>query len=190
MFKKAVLALALLTPLLSASEEINTLPFDYMNLQYAGNIGFIGVGGGNTFLDDHYDFELYLGLTPRLNYISEVSIITLAMKNNFIPYTFKAGSFSMRPYMGIGMLLGANHRYNPNWQDNIDNSYYYQNNWHITANLGLIVSRKYKEKSDATLGMYVETSSLDTYMLNYIKNRSTVALTDIFSIAVGIRMGF
>ena len=190
MFKRALLGFFLLYSLVSHAEEINTLPFDYMNLQYAGNIGFIGVGGGNTFLNDHYDFELYLGFTPHIKYISEVAIISLAMKNNYVPYTFKAGTFSIRPYMGLGMIIGANHRYDPNWQDNINKAYYYQNNWHVTANLGLIVNTKYRDDSNETLGLYVETSSLDVYMNNYIKNSDTLALSDIFSIAFGIRMGF
>jgi len=190
MFKVFVIALLLFFTLHADDKKINPLPFEYMNLQYAGEIGFIGVGGGNTFFDDTYDFELYLGFTPRIKGISEVALFSLALKNNYVPYTFKMSSYSLRPYIGIGLLLGANHRYNPNWQDNVEKNYYYQNNWHITANLGVVVRKKLEDAPLKSLGFYVESTTLDVYVVDYVQNLDALALDDIFSIGFGVRMEF
>jgi len=190
MFKSIILTVLLFVPSLSFAEKINALPFEYTNFQYAGNIGFIGIGGGNTFFNDHYDFEVYFGFTPKIKYISEVAVVSLAIKNNYIPYTFKMKQYTLRPYLGIGLLVGANHRYNPNWQDSIDNSYYYQNNWHIVANLGLIFNRKFEVNQSSALGFYVESSTLDVYAVDFIQNPNALDLNDIFSLAFGIRMTF
>ena len=180
----------LLSTLQAGDEKINPLPFDYMNLQYAGEIGFVSVAGGNTFFNDHYDFEIYLGFTPRIEGISEVGLFSFAMKNNYVPYTLDIGTYSLRPYLGLGLLLGANHRYNPNWQDNIDSNYYYQNNWHVTANLGLVMRKELDAAPLSSVGLYVETTTLDIYAVSYVENLGTLALNDIFSIAFGVRMEF
>lgn len=190
MFKKLLLISVFVITLHAGDEEINHLPFDYMNVQYAGQIGFISIGGGNTFFDDHYDFELYLGLTPRLFYISEVAIVTLAVKNNYIPYTLKYESYEFRPYIGLGILFAQNQRYDPNWQDSIDDSYYYQNNWHITGNIGLTINKNFSEPGIRSLGLYIESMTNDVYFLDYYHNREALTIDDVFSTAFGLRIGF
>ena len=190
MFRYIILSFLLIVVLHANEEEINVLPFEYLNLQYAGNIGFIGVGGGNTFFNDHYDLELYLGFTPKIKGISEVTIFSLAVKNNYVPYTFHLESYSFRPYIGLGLLLGANHRYNPNWQDQVEKDYYYQNNWHATANIGLVMRKGLEDRYLTSVGFYMETMTLDVFAIDYIQNRDVLDLNDIFSIAFGVRMEF
>ena len=188
MFKKLLLSLLLLGAL--QAEEINHLPFEYMNVQYAGEIGFLSVGGGNTFFDDHYDMELYIGATPRFFGISEITIYTFAMKNNYIPYTFRYKSYDLRPYMGLGILAAQNQRYDPNWQDTIDRAYYFQNNYHATMNLGLNMNKHFEESSIESLGLYFETTTIDVYFLDYFNNPDALNIDDVFSIAFGVRIGF
>ena len=190
MFRKLLISLLLVLTLQADDEKINALPFDYMNLQYAGEIGFIGVGGGNTFFSDHYDLEFYLGFTPRITGISEVALFSFAVKNNYVPYTLEIQSYSFRPYIGFGILVGANHRYDPNWQDNVEKNYYYQNNWHITGNLGLVMRKALEDAPLKSLGFYVESTTLDVYVIDYVQNLDALALDDIFSIGFGIRMEF
>ncbi len=190
MFKKSIIIALLSVSLYGSEEDINPLPFDYVNFQFAGQIGLLSVGGGNTFFDDHYDFEVYLGLTPRIEQVSEVTIITLAMKNNFIPYTFKYQDFEARPYIGLGLFFAMNQRYDPNWQDDIDSSYYYQNNWHVTGHIGLNVNKKVTDLKMKSIGVYVESMTNDVYFLDYIQNQETLSIDDVFSIAFGVRIGF
>ena len=180
----------LIVELNASEEETNPLPFDYMNVQFAGQIGFLSVAGGNTFLNDHYDFEIYIGATPRFLDISEVTIYTLAIKNNYVPYTFNWSDYTLRPYIGLGFLIGNNQRYNPNWQDNIDKGYYYQNIWHVTGNMGLLFKKKLEGSSISSLGFYVETVTLDVYVIDYFQNTDALDLDDIFSLSFGARIEF
>ncbi len=150
----------------------------------------MSIGGGNTFFNDHYDFEVYIGATPRLFNISEVAIYTLAIKNNYVPYTFNLRDYTLRPYMGIGILAADNQRYDPNWQDDIDRGYYYQNFWHVTGNFGLIFNKKLKDTAVSAVGLYIETVTLDVYFLDYIQNRDALGLDDVFSLSLGARIEF
>jgi len=189
---KYILVLFLSISLLQAAdkESINQMPFDYMNVQYAGNLGFVSLGGGNTFYDGHYDFELYLGWTPKA--VSEVAIFTFALKNNYVPYTYEEAGYEIRPYIGLGFFFALNQRYDPNWQDDIEKNYYYQNFYHFSGHLGLNINVK-KEVDDSMfekVGLYVETTTVDTYLISYFSNSEVLTLDDIFTIAFGIRVTF
>jgi len=190
MLKKLLFICLFLVTIHASDEEINALPFDYMNVQYAGAIGFISIAGGNTFFDDHYDLELYIGATPRFFDISEVAIYTLAIKNNYIPYTFRYHSYDLRPYMGLGILAAKNQRYDPNWKDDIDRGYYFQNNWHATANFGVNINKYFEDASIKSFGFYAETLTIDVYFLDYFNNPKALSLDDVFSLAFGVRIGF
>jgi len=190
MFKHLIISLALVISLYSSDEDINPLPFEYMNVQYAGYIGFLSVGGGNTFFDDMYDLEVYIGVTPRTFGISEISIYTFALKNNFIPYTFEYNEYNIRPYIGAGILAAKNSRYDPNWQDTIESGYYYQNNWHISVNTGVNINKELSNSSIKSIGIYIEAVSLDTFLQNYFANTDSVKLYDTFSLAIGARIEF
>jgi hypothetical protein len=182
----------------SQDNAINHLPFEYMNIQYAGNIGLVSIGAGNSFFDDHYDLEFYLGVTPK--YVSEITIVTLAVKNNYIPYTIDFKGYSLRPYIGLGLLFSPHHRYNPNWQDEIPDNYYYQNSWHATGHLGLNFNKKVKKGKYSTswlasngvtsVGLYVEVTTIDTYFVSYLSNKDVIALKNIFSTSFGFKLGF
>lgn len=190
MFKHLIISFALVLSLHSSDEEINHLPFEYMNVQYAGYIGFLSVGGGNTFFDGKYDLEFYIGVTPRFFGISEISIYTFALKNNYIPFTLQHNGYNIRPYFGVGMLAAKNSRYDPNWQDEIDSDYYYQNNWHISVNTGININKKLTNSMIDSLGIYVEAVALDTFLQNYYLNYDSVEITDTFSLAIGVRIEF
>lgn len=174
----------------SNEKKINHLPFDYVNIQYAGNLGFLSIGGGNTFYDGKYDLEFYIGVTPALFNISEVSICTFALKNNYIPYTIDYKDYSIRPYVGMGLLTSNNKRYDPNWQDEIEFSYYNTFNMHITINSGVNINKKFKDSSIKSAGIYAEFVVIDQFLWNYTQNSDTVRLNDIFSLALGVRITY
>lgn len=163
------------------AEPINPLPFDYLQIQHAGNIGLIAVGGGNTFFGGHYEMEFYLGITPRTH--SEASIAAVAMKNNLIPFSLHVSDYRFKPYAGLGLLSGLNHRYDPQWRDELPDDYYYQDIWHFTAHLGTVVER-------GDWGVYVEAMTIDSYFSAYASSKGALTLSDIFSLAVGLRIGF
>lgn len=190
MFKHLIISLALVGSLYSSDEEINHLPFEYMNVQYAGYIGFLSFGGGNTFLDGKYDLEFYIGGTPRAFDISEITIYTFAVKNNYVPYTFKHNNYTIRPYVGLGLLAAKNRRYDPNWQDSIDWSYYNQSNFHISVNTGVSINKELTNASVKSIGIYIETVALDVFLYDYFLNLDSMKLSDPFSLAIGVRIEF
>ncbi|MBN2895162.1 MAG: hypothetical protein JXK05_04625 [Campylobacterales bacterium] len=177
MFKSLVIALALLATL--RAEPINPPPFDYLNIQHAGNVGIIALGGGNTFLEGHYEMEFYLGLTPRTH--SEASVAAVAMKNNLIPFSLHVSEYRFKPYAGLGLLSALNHRYDPQWRDELPDEYYYQDIWHFSAHFGAVF-----ERSD--WGVYVEAMTIDSYFSVYASSKGSLGLDDIFSLGVGLRI--
>lgn len=177
---RAFLLTCILASALKA-EPINPPPFDYINVQFAGNIGLLSVGGGNTFLDGHYEMEFYLGLTPHTH--SEAAILTVAMKNNLIPFTLHVSEYALKPYVGLGLLSALNHRYDPQWRDELPDDYYYQDIWHLTAHLGLVAQY-------GTWGLYFEAMTVDSYFAAYASSNGAITPDDIISFAVGLRRAF
>lgn len=190
MFKHILISILVVVSLHSNEKKINNLPFEYFNVQYAGYLGFLSIGGGNTFYDAKYDLEFYIGVTPRLFNISEITIYTFGVKNNYIPYTFQHNEYIVRPYVGAGLLFAKNKRYDPNWQDTIEFSYYNTLNLHLTINTGININKKFKNSSIKSAGLYVEAVAIDTFLYSYVVNLDTMKLSDIFSLAIGVRIKF
>lgn len=174
--------------ILAEDEVLNAMPFDYVNIQYAGNIGMLSVAGGNSFFDGMYDMELYLGITP--NTVSEVAIYTLAIKNNFIPYEFKIDDYLVKPYAGVGFFFAWNQRYDPSANEEIPDDYYFQTLWHLSAHFGLIFEKVLHDNYFSKAGFYIETTALDTEIVSYFSSDGTIESRDIFTIALGLRMSF
>lgn len=174
----------------TTKKELNLLPMDYMNVQFAGNIGFLSVGIGNRFLDDLYALEIYYGYTPRL--VSEVAISTVAVKNNLTPSRWMLFNHTIEPYIGLGVLYSFNQRYDPNWADDVPDNYYYQYSFHLIGYGGVSVMYPVKDPS-ATIrafGGYVEVGTVDAYLIDYLSDNEALRLQDIGNIALGIRLAF
>jgi len=139
---------------------------DYLNFQYAGNLGLGSVGIGYISKNEKHNFGLSYGFLPSS--VNSVEVHTVSAKGAFI---FKKHKLSEKAflsgYVGTNLLYSITNNTYLKFPGYFPSDYYFANAVHLAPFLGIkIGSRK-------TLGKfsYIELGTLDYYLLNRLKYR-------------------
>lgn len=158
---------------------------DLFKVQYAGNIGFMSIGGGYKF-GNRYEPSLFCGLLNETLGDSRTSVWTISLKNSF-NLTTKPIWNHFVPKAGLSVNWGhTNNTFNKLPQHYPD-KYYFQNKIHIAPFWGgewlIPFSGKYLKAG----GIYFEFSTLDAYLLECIRTEY-VTLSEIWNLALGFSL--
>jgi hypothetical protein len=153
---------------------------DYINLQYAGNLGLGSVGFGYISENQKHNFGASYGYLPST--INSVEVHTISAKGafNFRRHKFSKNAY-VNGYAGTNLLFSITDNTYLKFPGYYPSDYYFANAVHLAPFLGLkIGSRKNISKFS-----YVELGTVDYYLINHIKYRRS-EFSDCLNVCMGI----
>jgi hypothetical protein len=153
---------------------------DYINLQYAGNLGLGSVGFGYISENEKHNFGASYGYLPSS--INSVEVHTISVKGafNFRKHKLSKSAF-LNGYVGTNLLYSITDNTYLKFPGYYPSDYYFANAVHFAPFLGLkIGSRKNISKFS-----YVELGTVDYYLVNHIKYRRS-EFSDCLNVCMGI----
>jgi hypothetical protein len=161
----------------------------HAKLQYAGNLGFLSVGVGRTFLKEKLETDLFLGYLPEQ--IGGDDIWTTALKTTFVPIRpLPVGSLDwqlLRTGLQLGYTFGDEY-FVSEPRDKYPKGYYgFPTALHLYFFVGGQVDFSRVEKL-SRFGVYYEFGSSAEYMISYVQNPKYLGPGKIFNLALGLRM--
>lgn len=155
---------------------------DYVNLQYAGNVGLGSVGFGYLSDDEKKNFGISYGFLPSSVNNAEVHTFSAKGAFNLKKHKLSERTFA-NAYWGSNILYSATNNTYLKFPGYYPSGYYFTNALHLAPFVGLKVgSRKNTGKFS-----YVELGTLDYYLINHIKYRRS-EFSDCLNICMGIAL--
>jgi len=184
-----VLVIILQASYISAGDGLlSRLKPDQINLQFAGNIGFISVGTGYKFFQEVWQSDFLVGYVPES--ITDDEIYTLAWKNTFRLYSIPIKKYKISFHTAISFNLetGNNSYWNPD--KHYPDGYYASNSYTAGIFLGsrFEVPLPQNEKLDS-INFGVDVCSLASYMY-YNITAGDERYYDIYSISFHTNLNF
>lgn len=156
---------------------------DHYHVQYAGNIGFMSIGAGYC-VRNRYEPTLFYGLLNHTLGNSLATVHTVSLKNSFI-LTRKPIWGHLSPKAGVSVNWGYTNNTFNELPPHYPNKYYFQNKIHVAPFWGIEWQQALNNSHLKAMGLYIEFSTLDAYLLEFIRTRY-VGFNDIWNMAVGI----
>lgn len=153
---------------------------DYLNFQYAGNLGLGSVGVGFVSKNEKHNFGLSYGYLPSS--VNSVEVHTVSAKGAF---NFKKHKLSekvfLNGYVGTNLFRSFTNNTYLKFPGYFPSDYYFANAIHFAPFLGL----KIGSRKNITKFSYIELGTLDYYLFNRIKyNRSK--FIDCLNLCMGL----
>jgi hypothetical protein len=165
---------------------------DYVNNQYAGNIGFFSVGLGYYILPKYRLYaDFVYGYTPSNK--SSIDIHDFVLRIGIKPYSIKmTGYIDWRPIfinLAVSKLLNSSSTWE-NLPNYYPKDYYPQNAFRYHLDIG--TSAKYNINNKLGIELYSLSTTNDLYLryYNHYYRSGHLHLHDIFSAAIGINIIF
>ena len=153
---------------------------DYLNFQYAGNLGLASVGVGYLSKNEKHNFGLSYGYLPSS--VNSVEVHTVSAKGTF---NFRKHHLSktvfLNGYAGTNLLRSFTHNTYMKFPGHFPSDYYIANAIHLAPFVGIKVgSRKTINKFS-----YVELGTLDYYLINRFKYKY-MKFSDCWNVCMGL----
>lgn len=162
---------------------------DYVKTQFAGNIGFLSVGFGYKFLNNHLYSELLYGYVP-VSISKAEQIHTITIKNTFPVFTKKFNIIALSPITGFTASFETGNNSFLILPDKYPKGYYGTNAFHFTFFVGASVHKDFINlKIIKGADLYFELGTVDTYLWWAITSKE-VKVNKIVSSAIGINLYF
>jgi hypothetical protein len=153
---------------------------DYLNFQYAGNLGLASVGVGYLSKNEKHNFGLSYGYLPSS--VNSVEVHTVSAKGafNFRKHKLSEKAF-LNGYVGTNLLYSITNNTYLKFPGYFPSDYYFANAIHFAPFLGIkIGSRKSISKFS-----YIELGTLDYYLFNRIRYRRS-KFSDSLNLCMGL----
>ncbi|MES2826795.1 MAG: hypothetical protein V4687_01515 [Bacteroidota bacterium] len=192
---RSVALLLLLSACLKSSAQRFLIP-DEGILQYAGSIGYVSIGAGyEIFGNKRGNIDLNYGYVPESK---GGSLHMVTAKFAYRPFVIRIkDKLKIYPFNpGVFVTYTFNKELSFNFPtDNYPKGYYY---WSEAARPHLSFSTEVEINNgkllDKTglkaLSIYSEFNTNDFYLVNYLQNTTSLSVTDIFKLGIGLRMKF
>lgn len=153
---------------------------DYINLQYAGNLGLGSIGFGYISENEKHNFGASYGYLPSS--VNSVKVQTISAKEAFHFRKHKISDKTfVNGYAGTNLLYSITNNTYLKFPSYYPTDYYFLNAVHFAPFLGLkIGSRKNISKFS-----YVELGTIDYYLFNRLKYRRT-KFSDCLNLCMGL----
>jgi hypothetical protein len=162
---------------------------EYLKLQYAGGIGFMSVGVGYQNRKEKLEGDFYYGYVPES--VGGVSIHAVSAKITWHPVKPVGWrSWQLHP-LSFGALVSYTFgkQYFLFSPKNYPYSYY---NFPTALHGGAFVGGRLDKVfgSGRKLGLYYELGSNDREIVSFAQNGSSISVTEVLNLALGLRASF
>jgi hypothetical protein len=160
-----------------------------IQLQYAGNYGFMSLGLGQTFCKDLLSSYLMVGYLPEQ--INGVEVTTVALKNIVKMKQFSLGRNRLKLYTGFSVIYYHTHNTYARFPKYFPNSYYdFPTAIHAAPIVGSSFLWKKKDPNKkGAWAFFGEFSTLDYYLIDFVRNRS-MNFFDLWNLSLGVTWHF
>ena len=163
---------------------------DYVNFQYAGNVGAYVIGAG-YYMNQKKTIEFVLSYGFTTAHKAAKEIHNIAVKAIFIPITWdlKQGWFlSAQTGIGLSRQFPAGTNSFTTLPKTFPEGYYAPNAYRGHLNIGGKIRKEIsKESFIKAIDFYAETTTNDQYLM-YLFKSNKVGINDIFSLALGLNL--
>jgi len=153
---------------------------DYLNLQYAGNLGLGSVGIGYISKNEKHNFGLSYGYLPSSVNSVEVNTVSAKGAFNFKKHKLSEKAF-LNGYVGTNLLYSITDNTYLKFPGHFPSDYYFANAVHFAPFMGI----KIGSRKSITKFSYIELGTLDYYLLNRIKYRRS-KFSDSLNLCMGL----
>lgn len=163
----------------------------HIKVQFAGNVGVFSIAGSRFSQNKHWESDFSYGYVPKS--VAGVDIHTLALKGNYYPWSWRLNDkYRLYPgYVGVGLNYTFGAQYNTIFDKKYPKTYYQFLPLQIAPLLGIRLDHGKKLTSTAVSpGVYLEVATTHMYLIHYINNPDFLSVTDIFNVALGVRIPF
>lgn len=162
---------------------------DHVKVQYAGGIGFTSLGLGYQSRNDKVEGDFYYGYVPKS--VGGVYIHAVSSKLTWhLLKKVEGKSLELRP-LSAGVLVSYTFgkQYFLFSPENYPYSYY---DFPTALHGGVFIGGRLDKplRSGRKVGLYYELGSNDREITSYLNNRSSLRITDILNLALGIKATF
>ncbi len=168
------------------AKESNLLKYmrpTVVQFQYAGNLGLGSVGFGKISPNNKWVSYIIYGYLPEQT--NGIEAHTLTLKISYQLKTFQWLGFH-KTYMGLSLIRNYTENAYMKYPDCFPSGYYETPTaLHASIAIGqsyMLPTKSFKNQ----MAVYIEVSSLDYYMYNFISNYSSLKFTDILSLSLGV----
>lgn len=172
----------------SARSRKQYLP-DFVQVQFAGNIGFLSAGMGYSTRTRNYQVSLIYGYVPKS--IARTYIHTIALKNTFPITRFALNDHQILvPYLGLGASFELSGNSFFRQPAHFPKDYYdFPKNIHALVYAGAKAQRLFEDPFVGVRGLefYVEAGSIDLYIWYKTMSRQ-MKLHQVFTLAAGVNL--
>jgi hypothetical protein len=196
--RKILIFLILFTGSVGYAQEAETEPRrkwyipDHMKLQFAGNIGFISGGPGYISRNEKLETDLLFGFLPQ-KYGGD-ALVSITLKTTYSPWRIPLkNTYYIDPFsMGIWLSYTFGPQFDTKWPSYYPAGYYW---WATSMRPGIYFGGKAGKqinfnKKKRGFEAYYELGTYELKMITYAQNVGTVKLSDIFSLALGVKLAF
>lgn len=163
---------------------------DHLKTQFAGNIGFLSVGAGYLHGNDKLETDLFVGFLPKS--IGGDHIVSVSTKMTYSPWKFALNEeytvipFSIGPYLSYS--FGS--QFDTILPNEYPDGYYW---WATSLRFGAFVGGRVQmyigdKQRIKSFDFYYELGTYDLEFLSYMQNREALQISDIFSLALGVKL--
>jgi len=165
---------------------------DHMKLQFAGNVGFLSGGPGYISRNKTLETDLLFGFLPQ-KYGGD-ALVSITLKTTYSPWRIPLkNTYYIDPFsMGVWLSYTFGPQFDTSWPSYYPAGYYW---WATAMRPGIYFGGKAGKqitvnKKKRGLEAYYELGTYDLKMITYVQNIGTVKLSDIFSLALGVKLAF
>lgn len=165
---------------------------DHLKLQFAGNIGFMSGGPGYISRNKTLETDILFGFLPQK--FGGDALITITAKTTYSPWRIPLkNTYYVVPFsIGFDLSYTFGPQFDTKWPSYYPSGYYW---WATSIRPGAYVGGKLGRevminKKKRGLELYYELGTYDLLFISYIQNRNYLKLSDIVSLALGVKMAF
>ena len=160
---------------------------DQAKVQLAGNIGFISPGVGWSWLERRLEGDLFFGWVPES--VGGIDIYSLTGKLTWLPWRIQAGDdWQITP---ATLALQVTYTFGHDYFLLLPERYptgYYSVPTAVRSGLALGGGVGRSLWGQRHVGLYYELVAVDAGLSFWLTNRRAVSVTDVFSLALGLRV--
>ena len=176
----------------SYSQEKHWISPDFVQLQYAGSIGYLSAGAGYDVFKNKWRLSFNFGHVPQ----SRGGVMNIfSTRLMWVPKVYQLSEkTTLTPY-DIGLMisyhLGSDFR--SRWPEHRypENYYWWQTSFRFHLNWQPGVTFKLREHTMfKAVTPYLDVNTNELYLVSYIQNRHALSFHDIIRLGIGARFRF
>jgi len=168
---------------------------DQFSIQYAGNTGFISIGGAYNFFNKKIATGVSYGYLPKS--IGGVDVHTLSFKNSYTPWKININdNYIFRPLtIGITIIYTLGENFFIKRPSRYPDDYYSQTAISLAPFIGSSFLYKTRGCTNSInfIEFYTELGTIDYYLRDYFYSALDeyyLSLNDIVNLSFGVRIYF